>query len=192
MRKVANMPAVASAAYPSAKPEVLARLREKVSDGSNVSYSMRSPDAWHSADAPSLSLNALINRMTGKSTGRALPSTPQKPPSISILNRLRDAIIKETKEPVEVTFQAFEWDRNGDALLAADLSSLDAAQQRSVRRIVEALQDLSAINASTIDDDALTIHALGLIARKMGDRLAARFARRALNRAPNWVLAYRA
>ena len=192
MRKVANMPAVASAAYPSAKPEVLARLREKVSDGSNVSYSMRSPDAWHSADAPSLSLNALINRMTGKSNGRALPSTPQKPPSISILNRLRDAIIKETKEPVEVTFQAFEWDRNGDALLAADLSSLDAAQQRSVRRIVEALQDLSAINASTIDDDALTIHALGLIARKMGDRLAARFARRALNRAPNWVLAYRA
>ena len=192
MRKVPNMPNVASAAYSSAKPEVLARLRDKVSDGSNVSYSMQSSDAWYSEDAPSLSLNALINRMTGKSNGRARATTPQIPPSTSILNRLRDAIIKETKEPVEVTFQAFEWDRNGDALLAADLSSLDAAQQRAVRRIFEALQDLSAINASTIDDDSLTIHALGLIARKMGDRLAARFARRALNRAPNWVLAYRA
>ena len=130
--------------------------------------------------------------MTGKTSGQPRATTPQKQRSNSELNLLMDAFIKETKQPVEVTFKAFEWDRNGDALLAADLSSLDASQQRAVRRIVEALQDLGAINASTIDDDTLTIHALGLIARKMGDRLAARFARRALNRAPNWVLAYRA
>jgi hypothetical protein len=191
-RKVANMPAITSGAASSAKPEILARMRDKVSDPGHVSYSMRRSDAWYSEDTPSFSLNALINRMTGKSNGQPRPATPQQPPSLSALNRLRDAILKEAKEPVEVTFQAFEWNRNGDALLSGDLSSLNTAQQRAVRRIVEALQDLSTINASTIDDDALIIHALGLIARRMGDRLAARFARRALNGAPDWVIEHRA
>jgi hypothetical protein len=84
-------------------------------------------------------------------------------------------------------FQGYEWDRHGDALLLGDFSSLDLSQETEVRQMVQALRKLRAENASAIDEDVLRIYALGLIARKMGDRYAARFERRALNGAPNWV-----
>ena len=189
MRKVANMQAMFSVAHSLPRPARPARLRNKVSDQGPDSYSM---DSWEDFDAPLFSRKMSVKRMMGKKNTHPKPSTPKGPSSVSALKSLMARILRKPKDPVEVTFQAFEWDRNGDALLAGDFSSLDPAQHRVVRQIAEALQDLSVINSPTIDEDALAVYALGLIARKIDDRLAARFARRALNGAANWVLAYRA
>jgi hypothetical protein len=105
-----------------------------------------------------------------------------------LISRLRG----REQASIHAIFYEYEWDRNGDALLSGNLSSLDQVQQAAVRRITEELQKLGAGTASAISQDTLAIYAIGLIARKTGNRLAARFARRALNGAPDWVLAYRA
>ncbi|MCZ8133539.1 MAG: VIT domain-containing protein [Rhodobacteraceae bacterium] len=85
-------------------------------------------------------------------------------------------------------FDGFAWDQHGDALLSGDLASLSGAQ----RAVVEGL----ALKLRAADPDLATAPmemakarrlALGLIADRKGGRLAERFARRALQGAPDWV-----
>ena len=121
---------------------------------------------------------------------RAVQTPSQQPPNKGLIARLMAKLQARDRDPVELTFQGFEWDRYGYALLTGDLSSLTDKQAAQHQHIVDDLKQRAAHHPETSHSDhELGIFALGLIARKSGERLAARFARRALVGAPKWVLA---
>lgn len=121
---------------------------------------------------------------------RAVQRPSQLPPNKGLIARLMAKLQTRDRDPIELTFQGFEWDRYGDALLTGDLSSLTDKQAAQHQHIVDDLKQRAAHHPETSHSDhELGIFALGLIARKSGERLAARFARRALVGAPKWVLA---
>lgn len=93
---------------------------------------------------------------------------------------------------LEDTFSDYEWDRHGDALLSEDFSSLNRNQLAEIQRIAKDLGRTNSYNTYPVAEAKLMLFALGLIARKMGVRLAERFARRALCDAPDWITSHRA
>lgn len=193
MRKVPNMEVQATHLSSAPLPEFLLRMRSSTMDapGPNSQKQTRT-DASVPEYRPKFGISSLINRMVvEQDTAHDLAplDIPEKKHTLArLVSRLRGREL----DPLKVIFQGFEWDRNGDALLSGDLASLNQNQRDSVRQIAEALQKLGAEKASTIGMSGLMIYALGLIARRTEERLAARFARRALTGAPDWVIAYRA
>ena len=85
------------------------------------------------------------------------------------------------------SFENFAWDKHGDALIAGDFSALSRDQRFAVDRILQALRRKGAKKNRHLELELLQRYTLGLIAEKSNDRLAGRFARRALNGAPDWV-----
>lgn len=83
-------------------------------------------------------------------------------------------------------FAGFAWDRFGDDLLAGDLTCLTTAQIQLLGQLEDQLIAKSQDDGSLERNQARTF-ALGLIAQSQGDRLANRFAKRALKDAPDWV-----
>lgn len=115
------------------------------------------------------------------------PTKPRKGPSLaaSILARMLPAAPKAERFQI---FAGFAWDRFGDDLLAFDLTILTVQQID----LLQKLEDLLIAKAKSQGNavfgrDHARIFALGLIAESQGDRLANRFARRALKYAPAWV-----
>ena len=87
-------------------------------------------------------------------------------------------------------FANIAWDAHGDDFLEGDLTGLSNRQTAAVEQLAAGiLSDSRWKAASTEERNNASIFALGLIARRTGDRLAMRFARRALKGAPKWVLA---
>jgi hypothetical protein len=83
-------------------------------------------------------------------------------------------------------FAGFAWDRFGDDLLGGDLTCLTTAQIEVLGQLEDQLIAKSQADGSFERNQARTF-ALGLIAQSQGDRLANRFAKRALKGAPDWV-----
>jgi len=96
---------------------------------------------------------------------------------------------KEQKHnPYIVPFHGFSWDVYGDALLASDFSLLNSAQLDAVEKVAAQLLSDKRWQTSSADRDAQAkMFALGLIASCFSERVAERFSRRALNKAPGWV-----
>ena len=115
------------------------------------------------------------------------PTKPRKGPGLaaSILARMFPAGPKVERFQI---FAGFAWDRFGDDLLAFDLTILTVEQIE----VLQKLEDMLIAAAKSqghfvLGRDQARIFALGLIAKSQGDRLASRFARRALKDAPAWV-----
>lgn len=134
----------------------------------------------------------LQKRIIDTQPKRAIQSPPQRSANkgLGLNGRLMAKLQARDRDPVEQTFLGFKWDRYGDALLTGDLSSLSARQSAQHEHIVDDLRQwVDQHHDISHSDHELRIFALGLIARKSGERLAARFAKRALATAPKWVLA---
>lgn len=85
-------------------------------------------------------------------------------------------------------FVGFAWDRFGDDLLALDLTILSVEQIDVLQKVEDMLIATAKSQGNAfLGRDRARIFALGLIAKLRGDRLANRFARRALKDAPDWV-----
>lgn len=115
------------------------------------------------------------------------PTNPRKGPGLaaSILARMFPAAPKVERFQV---FAGFAWDRFGDDLLAFDLTTLTVKQVDLLQRLEDLLIAKAKSQGNAIlGRDQARIFALGLIAKSQGDRLANRFARRALKDAPTWV-----
>ena len=115
------------------------------------------------------------------------PTKPRKGPGLAASILARMFPTAPTVERFQV-FAGFAWDRFGDDLLAFDLTTLTVEQVD----LLQGLEDLLIAKAKSqgnavIGRDQARIFALGLIAKSQGDRLANRFARRALKDAPTWV-----
>jgi hypothetical protein len=86
-------------------------------------------------------------------------------------------------------FQTVAWDTVGDAFLASDFRSLCGDQWMEVERLARRISKDDRYSQGTIAAPINEqIIALGLIARKLGTRVSRRFARKALQEAPEWVL----
>lgn len=106
----------------------------------------------------------------------------------SWLARLRARLVTLDQAAELVTsFETFAWDKHGDSLIAGDFSTLSRDQRFAVDRILQALRRKGAKKDRHLALELLQRYTLGLIAQESNDRLAARFARRALNDAPDWV-----
>lgn len=104
------------------------------------------------------------------------------------MERLFNRAERELPEPVGI-FRRVAWDFFGDAFLAGDLRSLNEDQRLAVNQLARQIADderhLPGSVNLLIDEQVL---ALGLIALKLGTRVSRRFARKALKKAPRWVL----
>ena len=146
---------------------------------SHTSFSMSAPES-----APQR------RSMKSYSQGYASTSAPTKPrkgPGLAASILARMFPTAPTVERFQV-FAGFAWDRFGDDLLAFDLTTLTVEQVD----LLQGLEDLLIAKAKSqgnavLGRDQARIFALGLIAKSQGDRLANRFARRALKDAPTWV-----
>lgn len=115
------------------------------------------------------------------------PTKPRKGPGLaaSILARMFPAAPKTERFQ---TFAGFAWDRSGDDLLAFDLTTLTVEQVELLQKLEDLLiAEAKSQGNAVLGRDQARIFALGLIAKSQGDRLANRFARRALKDAPAWV-----
>ncbi len=92
----------------------------------------------------------------------------------------------EAKSDRFQAFAGFAWDRFGDDLLGGDLTCLTTVQIQVLGQLEGQLIAASHASASLERNQARTF-ALGLIAQSQGNRLAIRFAKRALKDAPDWV-----
>lgn len=97
---------------------------------------------------------------------------------------------KSIASPLKVsTFSGFAWDAWGDDLVSGNLSMLTTEQAKQVKVMVERIKshprwyDLSSDEQGRVD-----VIALGVIATKRGDRLAKRFAHRALKGISKWFI----
>ena len=103
------------------------------------------------------------------------------------------SLIARIWHPVEPSdrfqiFAGYAWDRFGDDLLAFDLTILTVEQIEVLQKLEDMLIAAAKSQGhSVLGRDQARIFALGLIAKSQGDRLANRFARRALKDAPAWV-----
>jgi hypothetical protein len=190
MRKVANMEiAYGVASYASYRlvPSMIPSSKAIYED---LSYPLSRSKASSPPSPEALARLRAAIKDTRKE--RAVQSPPQQPSTKGLIARLMANLSARDRNPIEQIFKGFGWDRCGDALLAGDFSSLSPRQDTAMRSIAEELINLSSEEAYPVAEASMLIYALGLISRKIGDRLAARFARRALNGAPDWVLAHRA
>jgi hypothetical protein len=188
MRKAANM-AIASGAvsYQQHSP-LFSGIRASVSHYEEASFAVSRSSTQRPPSPEALARLRAAVKDTRKE--RAVETPSQQPPNKGLIARLMAKLQARDRDPVELTFQGFEWDRYGDALLTGDLSSLNDKQAAQHQHIVDDLKHSAAnLPKTSHSEHELEIFALGLIARKSGERLAARFARRALAGAPNWVLA---
>jgi hypothetical protein len=188
MRKVANM-AIASGAvsYQQHSP-LFSGIRASVSQYEEASFAV-SRSSTQCPPSPEV-LARLRAAVTDPRKERGAKTPSHQPPNNGLIARLMTRLRTRDRDPVELTFQGFEWDRYCDALLTGDLSSLNDKQAAQHQHIVDDLKHSAAnLPKTSHSEHELEIFALGLIARKSGERLAARFARRALAGAPNWVLA---
>lgn len=190
MRKVANMKIGQGAAFYHQEMPAFSKVRAYVSNYEDPSVAV---SRNHSQRPPSPEALARL-RAAIKDTRqeRAVRASAPQLPNKGLIGRLMARLQARERDPLEVIFQGFEWDRFGDALLSGDLSSLNDKQTAQYQHIVDGLKHWAAQHSDISHSDyKLGTFALGLIARKSGGRLAARFARRALAGAPNWVLAQR-
>jgi len=116
-----------------------------------------------------------------------LMKRPRKPETIPrLLAQGKD----QRHNPYILPFRGFSWDVYGDALLASDFSPLNDAQIDAVEEVAAQIISNKRWQSPSPDRDAQAkILALGLIASCISDRVAARFSRRALKNAPEWVKA---
>ena len=110
----------------------------------------------------------------------------------SIKDRIIKRLLSQNKrkdiDPAASLFTGFAWDIHGDALLNGDVSSLSIEQIEAVMALAALLMTEARSQVHPIENISEASNlALGLIARRMEDRLADRFARRALKDAPPWV-----
>lgn len=180
MRKVPAMEVHTGIAYSSNRRIRFDRSPARLNKISHTSYGL------------AFNLDTLMSKMSGEKSRSFVPASRKESKSKGMIGRFAAKLRSRDNQPEDITFEGFEWDRFGDALLSGDNTSLDNDQLAAVLQVVEALRKLGEKNVPKIGSDALTIYALGLMARKMGDRLGARFARQALSGAPNWVLEHRA
>lgn len=188
MRKVANMAIASGAVSYQQHSSLLSGIRASVSHYEEASFAVSRSSSQRPPSPEALA--RLRAAVTDPRKERA-PKTPShQPPNNGLIARLMTRLRTRDRDPVELAFQGFEWDRYGDALLTGDLSSLNDKQAAQHQHIVDDLKHSAAnLPKTSHSEHELEIFALGLIARKSGERLAARFARRALAGAPNWVLA---
>lgn len=115
-------------------------------------------------------------------------ASPPRPKRLGVMERLFNRAERELPEPVGI-FRRVAWDFFGDAFLAGDLRSLNEDQRLAVNQLARQIADderhLPGSVNLLIDEQVL---ALGLIALKLGTRVSRRFARKALKKAPRWVL----
>jgi hypothetical protein len=188
MRKVPVMQA--SMAFSVASP----------SSGSPRSFGQAMPN-FSASSAPRRVAFGLPPRPTSldmepEATQPNLVSQPHRPkPEIktpSVKDRLIQRILSRNKrkdiDPAASLFTGFAWDIHGDALLNGDVSSLSIEQIEAVMALAALLMTEARSQVHPIENISEASNlALGLIARRMEDRLADRFARRALKDAPPWV-----
>lgn len=121
---------------------------------------------------------------------QSLPSTstPHRETGIipAFLARIRPDQAKSSRFQA---FAGFAWDRFGDDLLGGYLTCLTTEQIEVLGQLEDQLIAKSQADGSLERNQARTF-ALGLIAQFQGDRLANRFAKRALKDAPDWVKLY--
>jgi hypothetical protein len=190
MRKVANMAIASGAASHQQHPPLFSMMRASVSNYEEASFAVSRSSSQRPPSPEALARLRAAVKDTRKE--RAVQAPPQQPSNKGLIARLMAKLSARDRDPIEQIFAGFEWDRYGDALLSGDFLSLSPRQDAAMRGIAEELIKLSSRKTSPVAEDAMLVYALGLISRKIGDRLAARFARRALNGAPEWILAHRA
>jgi hypothetical protein len=106
-----------------------------------------------------------------------------------LLARTLSWLLGDKPERETAAFDSFAWDSFGDAILAGDLSALSNAQVLTVNELARRiLSSRPAKAAERYTYEAARVLALGIIARRSSDRSAARFARRALKGAPEWLV----
>ena len=122
---------------------------------------------------------------------QSIRQTRAAPSREGALRRILDWLRREKKTSDLTEFDGFAWDTHGDALLAGDLTMLDVGQIAVVneftQRILARFAELGATSA-LIGNTSILVLGLGLIARQSAERIAERFARRALKDAPPWLL----
>ena len=97
---------------------------------------------------------------------------------------------KSVAPPLKVsTFSGFAWDTWGGNLVSGNLSMLTTEQAKEVKVMVERIKSHPLWDDLSSDEQGrVGVIALGVIATKRGDRLAKRFARRALKGIPKWLI----
>ena len=206
MRKVPLMQVGGGAAAGKPTPEALARLRSAIADDyarsynrSSAGYSAQRQIARKISFAPPPQFKRKLSskkpssyyETTTKHNHESTLTTQQNAEQYGKIARKIRSWIKG-RDAISIIFSGFQWDRFGDALLSADFSSLNPEQAQIAHSIAEEIENLALQHSASLSHDALMIYALALIARKTDGRLAARFARRGLKGAPNWLVAHRA
>jgi hypothetical protein len=119
---------------------------------------------------------------------QSIRQTRATPSREGALRRILDWLRREKKTSDLTEFDGFAWDTHGDALLAGDLTILDVGQIAVVKEFTQRiLAKFSELGATSAPIDNASILALGLIAHQSAERIAERFARRALKDAPPWL-----
>lgn len=108
----------------------------------------------------------------------------------ALWSRLLSGRDQPKKSLTSALFIGFAWDIWGDQLLAGSFGSLSADRRLVLDNLADQLRQVpNSITVPELDRAKLEVWALGLIARQLSERLASRFARRALLDAPEWILA---
>jgi hypothetical protein len=190
MRKVANMATASGAVSFQHQPPLLSGIHASVSSYEDASFAVSRRSSRRSPSPEALA--RLQAAVTDTKKERPIQAPSPNSANKGLIARLMAKLSARDRDPLEQIFEGYEWDGYGDALLLGDFLSLSPRQDAAMRGVAAELIKLGSRATSAVSEEAMLIYALGLISRKMGDRLAARFARRALNGAPDWVLAYRA
>ena len=126
----------------------------------------------------------------GLNKQHAAQQVTSKVPTQNLAQRTLDWLRRRGNGSNVTPFDDFPWDAHGDALLAGDLQMLSSEQMAVVERLAQRVHAAKLTKGNlvgSIGDERII--ALGLIAERSKDRVAKRFARRALKNAPPWIMA---
>lgn len=155
-----------------------------------------------SADAPSVhdrladSIPIVLHKVASPQTARhaqnrlsyAPSAKPLSPAKIGLLTRLLAVLKRRKVRTLEQIFANFRWDAFGDQLIKGNFDCLTKEQSEAVEQCeMRILRHCFEGGHEDTLPSGLNVVALGMIARKINNRLAERFAKRALKGAPVWL-----